>query len=802
MNAEQVAHRIGQGREKFQSGQWKVLCPAHADQNPSLSIKDGADGRVVAICYAGCELDAILIQAGLEWTDLFNDSGSTFERDDSWVPGGGRMDGSPYSYTDETGKELFQVVRLIDRNGKKDFRQRRRDPSARSGWTWKIGDVRRPLHRLPEVISAIEHDSTIFVVEGEKDVESVRRAGAVATCNPHGANTWLPEHTETLRKADVVVVTDQDEPGRKHAWHVVKSLTGVASRVRMVQSLVGKDVTDHLTAGHSLEELALLDSIEANADSAKPAVQLPESPQSSAAPRHVDGIDVAGDHLNAERFLSTHGEHVRYSPELRRWFVWSGAWWHEDRTETVQEFATKTIDSLRSWVLEDPSPEEYQRRFRHYQASARSVRRDGLLTIARTDPGIVVEVEQLDTHPHLLAFRNGTVDLCTGALLPADPAHLITRGVDGDYDPTATSRDWEDFLSKIFGGESDLIAYVQRLLGYAITGEIGEHLLATFYGTGANGKTQLLTAVQALMGEHAAVAPAGLLTEQKYDQHPERLAALRGRRLVVSSELEHRAVLAEGLVKSITGGDPISARHLYGDRFEFSPSHTVVLVTNHLPQVRGTDEAIWRRIKVVPFEVTIPPSERIKDLGKRLARQDGQAIMAWLVQGAVRWYSEGVGDCEAVQRASSDYRQSEDTFSQFLTDCTVKIPGKTKLKELRQSWTNWAKEADIPVGRTQDFSNWLRAHDIKFKEYQHVQYAIGVGISAASDDPVRSGEFSSGDFPYEPLHEEVVGGELTRGHRDHETQVRQRDQEGLDDDPEDLLLLFETFPGTEVIERG
>ncbi len=158
---------------------------------------------------------------------------------------------------------------------------------------------------------------------------------------------------------------------------------------------------------------------------------------------------------------------------------------------------------------------------------------------------------------------------------------------------------------------------------------------------------------------------------------------LRGRRLVVSLELGRRAVLAEGLIKAITGGDRISARYLFGQRFDFEPTHTFVIVTNHLPRVHGTDEAIWRRLRVVPFTVTIPPADRIPDFGKLLAELHGQAILAWLVDGAVDYYRNGLREAEQVRQATFDYRQSEDVFAQFLAECTVEIIGRTAVKALR-----------------------------------------------------------------------------------------------------------------------
>jgi putative DNA primase/helicase len=287
------------------------------------------------------------------------------------------------------------------------------------------------------------------------------------------------------------------------------------------------------------------------------------------------------------------------------------------------------------------------------------------------------------------------------------------------------------FLNRILGGDVELISFVQRLLGYGLTGEIRDHALAIFYGDGANGKSQLIAAVMSVMAGHAAPAPDGLLVQRRSGPHEERIAMLRGRRLVVSSELEDHSVIAEALVKLLTGGDRLTARHMYGHRFEFEPSHTLLLVTNHLPRVNGTDTGIWRRLKVVPFEVVIPLADQIPDYGRQLADQDGPAILTWLVQGAADWYRTGLNEPESVRQATLNYRVQEDVFGQFLEEQTVGISGRTPVKDLLAAWRTWSGSKSIPVGRTQQFSRQLEEHGIFIESSQHAKFARGIGLSEA-----------------------------------------------------------------------
>ncbi len=439
--------------------------------------------------------------------------------------------------------------------------------------------------------------------------------------------------------------------------------------------------------------------------------------------------EVWGDHLNAQRFLDEHGRHVRHSPELGRWWLWNGAWWAEDRLGRVLELASDTIDGLRLWVAEGDDFDERKRRWRHYEASARAGRRDALLSVAGTNPAVAVAVEQLDSHPMLLACRNGTVDLATGELRPANPTDLLTRGVDVDYIPGAFSDRWTAFIASTFNGDAELAGYVQRLLGYCITGVVRDHIVPVLVGSGANGKSTLIGVVQDLLGEHAITAPEGLVLRRDHDPHPERLAVLRGRRLVVSAELEQRAVLAESVVKMLSGGDTISARELYGRRFNFEPSHKVVLVTNHRPRVHGTDMAIWRRLRVVPFTITIALADQDPQLRHRFATTDATAVLAWLVDGATAWHRHGLGHAQAIDDATADYRTSQDTFGIWLDERTIAAAGhRTKMGSLWEAWRTWCEQAGERPGRKQDFAAAIATHGYTIETYQGAKHVCDLGL--------------------------------------------------------------------------
>lgn len=689
-------------------------CPAHKDRTPSLSVTRMPDGAVRIKCFGGCSTDEVCAALGIEKKDLFppTDGGASSARES-------RKE-TPYRYEDEDGQLLYEVVR----RDPKSFRQRR--PDGRGGWVWDLSGVRRVPYRLPALRKAIANSESIFFVEGEKDADRLVSLGLTATTTSQGAKGWRPgyAYSSFFADADVVILPDNDEPGRSYAATVADDLHGTARRVRVVDlpGLPDKgDVSDWLDAGHGRDEV---ESLVSGARDYQPPTELP------AAPVATEEVELEGDHLNAARFLHEHGNEVRYSPELGRWLVWNGAWWDEDKLERVNKLANETIDNLRRWVAESKG-DEFKRRASHYTASSRARRRDGMLEIAR--PDVTAAIAELDTAKDLLACRNGTVELRTGRLLSADRSRLITRGVALDYEPGARSEYWSGFLRTIFGGDEDLISYVQRLFGYAVTGETSEHVLADFYGSGQNGKTTLVNTVMRIIGDHAIAAPQGLLVEvERQHPHPERIAALRGRRLVVSAELEDRATLAEGLVKLLTGGDRLEARQLYGQRFQFEPTHTLVLYTNHLPQVRGTDRAIWRRIKVVPFGVTIEPDERIDRLDDILVAEHGQAVLAWLIEGAVAFYRDGLGTCDAVDEATRQYRHREDVIQHWLDERTTS-GAEAALHALYEDWRAWATAKAVLPGREQVFAQQLAAHGVATGKRGRVTVATGLTLIGADD---------------------------------------------------------------------
>jgi putative DNA primase/helicase len=397
---------------------------------------------------------------------------------------------------------------------------------------------------------------------------------------------------------------------------------------------------------------------------------------------------------NAAKLVADHGPDLRYCYPWARWLVWDGVRWRADDTgEAVRRAKATTQAKLARASLIDDSRE--RTRLGNHALKSQSDRGiRAMLFLAQSEPGIPVLPDELDADPWKLNVLNGTLDLRTGKLREHSRADLITKLAPIAYDAAAQAPCWLAFLEKIFAGDPTLIEYVARLLGYSITGTTREHVLVVNHGPGANGKSTLLATMQRLLGDYAHQAPPDLLIHRDRSSSgatPD-LADLQGRRLVAAIETGEGRRLDEALVKQLTGGDTINARRLYSQPFTFRPTHTIWLSTNHKPEIRGTDHAVWRRIALIPFNVTIPDTEQVAQ-DELLAAfwAEAPGILRWAVDGCRSWRRNGLEPPDAVRQATAAYRDEMDALGRFLDDCcTVDAAARTPAGLLFNRYDYWA----------------------------------------------------------------------------------------------------------------
>ena len=608
-----------------------------------------------------------------------------------------------YDYRDETGKLLFQVCRLDP----KDFRQR--SPVENGGWSWSTKGVRKVLYRLPSVLAAAP-DSVVYVVEGEKDVDALSELGLVATCNAGGAGKWRSDYNAAFRGRDVVVVQDNDDAGRQHTVSVASNLAPVARRVRILElpGLPDKgDVSDWLAAGGTLQQL---DALVAAAPDFQPASATPAK-DAAISPQYSD------DALALE-FSTRHAGNLRHVAKWGSWLFWTGAVWNIENTylafdlarAVAREFANRCPD-------EDDQPKI---------ASARTVA--AIEKLARADRRQAVTHDIWDNDPWLLNTPGGIVDLRNGEMRPHDPTRYMTKitaVAPGGYCPR-----WRQFLNEITAGDADLQAYLQRIAGYSLTGITTEHALFFHYGTGGNGKGVYLNTLSAILGDYAAVAPMETFIATNGERHPTDLAGLRGARLVTSQETEEGRRWAESKIKSLTGGDPISARFMRQDFFTYSPQFKLNIAGNHKPGLRGVDAAIRRRFNLVPFTVTIehPDPKLVEKL-----QEEWPGILQWAITGCLAWQREGLNPPAAVRNATDAYLGDEDSVARWIEDCC--IIGDCNLwaasGALWNSWKPWAEVHNERVGSQRGLGDALDSHGYQRGKNQDVRGYHGIALKPA-----------------------------------------------------------------------
>ena len=392
---------------------------------------------------------------------------------------------------------------------------------------------------------------------------------------------------------------------------------------------------------------------------------------------------------NAERLKALFGNEIRYCRDLNGWYVWDGNRWILDQKHKVLA-QTKVIARMLHHEGMQKGDEELQKFARKSEGAAR---RNAMVDMFKAESGIAQLPEDFDADPYLLNVLNGIIDLKTGKMRNAKRKNLITKLAPVEFNPDAECLMWEKFLARIFDNDAELIEFLQRAIGSSLTGITTDQMFFILYGGGANGKSTLLLTVQSLLGEYAMHTPTETLISNNHSSIPADIARLRGARFVTATETEAGKSLAESLIKQFTGGDPITARFLYGNFFEFFPQFKLFLATNHKPNIRGNDYAIWRRIGLIPFEVTIPKEEQDASLLDKL-KGELPGILNWAIEGCRMWMEDGLQVPEVVEKYTQDYREEMDTIQRFLDDCIRSDDEneKTKAQVLYDAYRQWCED--------------------------------------------------------------------------------------------------------------
>jgi putative DNA primase/helicase len=608
-----------------------------------------------------------------------------------------------WDYLDAAGHLIAVVYRYDPPGQKKQFRP----------WDAKRRKMAppdpRPLYNQPGMVSAAQ----VVLVEGEKCAQALIDAGITATTAMHGANApidktdWSP-----LKDKAVLIWPDRDKPGWEYAAQAAQAVLAAGAKSCHIlyppeEAPEGWDAADAIAEGFDVAtflthgpRLQMHDV----ADVDEPVVGSDES---------VWGTEDA----LALAFTRRYHRDWRYVAAWGRWLVWDGQRW---RTEDTLA-ATDLIRSVcRQTAVRADNPKVAAK-----LASASTV--GGVERLARADRRHAATTDEWDADPWLLNTPGGVVDLKTGRKRPNERSDRMTKITTAT--PDGECPQWVAFLSDITGGDIDLQSYMQRMVGYCLTGVTSAHALFFLYGTGANGKSVFANVISTILGDYAATASMDTFVETRGDRHPTDLAGLRGARFVTAIETEQGRRLNESKVKAITGGDKISARFMHKDFFEYTPQFKPVIVGNHKPAIRNIDEAMKRRMHLIPFTVTIPPERRDPRLTEKLlAERDG--ILAWAVAGCLAWQREGLKPPASVVSATEEYFESEDALGRWIDErCVREVNAKSLTAELFTDWKQWAEASGEFIGSQRRFSDLLITRGLeKWRNSMGVRGFRGIGL--------------------------------------------------------------------------
>lgn len=392
---------------------------------------------------------------------------------------------------------------------------------------------------------------------------------------------------------------------------------------------------------------------------------------------------------NGERLVARYGHHFRYCSNWKKFLVWDGKRFIVDSTGEIERMAKDTVRNIYNEATDFFEEEDRKLQAKHAMSSENQNKIKAMIASAQTEQGISVTPDGLDTNEWILNCLSGVIDLRNGKLQPHSSTNLITKLVPVVYDTTAECPQWHAFLNKIMDGNEELIRFLQKAIGYSLTGSTREQCVFILHGSGANGKSVFLNVIEAMLSDYAQQTPTDTLMTKKNEGIRNDVARLKGTRFVTASEAEQGKSLAESLIKQMSGGDKLTARFLHGEFFEFIPNFKLFLATNHKPNIKGTDNGIWRRIRLIPFAVTIPEAERDNELTNKL-KEELPGILRWAVEGCLLWQKEALVAPKEVSQATNEYRGQMDWLQSFIDDSLIQGTAvKISASDLYKIYQGW-----------------------------------------------------------------------------------------------------------------
>lgn len=730
MNFEEIIDKFEIDNKSKRVDRVQAKCPCHNDKNASLTISHMGD-KTYMYCHAGCETGDILESVGLKMSDLYD---QPLQQDSK---SNGNIE-KIYKFFDENGDLAYEKIRF---KGKK-FSHRRYEngvevwglsegiytetfpgsnsysmkdrPGAKELW---FPEREHILYNLPNLIEGVKNGQTVYIVEGEKDADNVIKRGLVATTTSIGATKgdlgkkWLKSFNKYFKGANVVLVPDNDKPGMAFMDHVAKQLKSVANSIKIIElpglELKG-DISDWLEAGNDIYDL------------------------NNIVEKTLEYVDFKGNIIydynwsdvgNAERLIALHGKDLKYNVHSGKWYVWNGAYWEKDNSYKAENLYRKVLRRFQNSIPkidlgDDEKTEKAREKAKAFVLRSES---DGKIkaTINQVKMFEGVNFEDSDSDDFLFNTPNSTIDLKNLKERTHNRNDVITQCAGYSYNPDKTEcPNWLKFLDKIFLGDKEIIRYIQKAMGYSLTGTMKENCLFMLWGGGANGKSTFIQVLEAIAGSYAININGETLMETRGgnpDAPRGDLAVLLNKRIAIASELQEGQVFNEPLLKRLTFGEKVRARFMFQEGFDLIPKCKLWIMTNKKPTIKGNDNGIWRRWRLIPFKYSFSDEEKDPDFFEKKLKPELEAIFFWILTGYQMWKEEGLKDTPLeIAEAVTDYKTDMDQVARFMEDCCVKGEDFSCTgSELYEEYNNWC----INEGETYKMSNNKFARDLKEKGF-------------------------------------------------------------------------------------
>ena len=711
-----------------------AVCPSHADSHPSLRITT-SNRKVLIKCRAGCQTADVIAAVGLSWSDLSNVEGSAdlVEEvgpltDEHIAQATAFVTDNPLSGAAETyAKARFGVdgplaaqlqlgayrgvdgterlvVPFADPAGRiLGWQGRALDPEARIRWLGPKNPQGAAWSKIGYFAGGNGIDEVI-VTEGPGDALTVAAAGYDSIAVRGAAQDHIAgQIAEWTTGRRVIVIGDGDQAGKSFSGRLAAALIGLGVDATVMPMRAGSDLADWYGESPATFRADFIRHV-GKTDRINQA-------QAMSMERDEDVFPLSdlGNARYVEWSARVRETPIRFCPQIG-WLISDRGVWQADQLNAVRAIVQETADDVKAvadaWaeVIEQAGANvttDQQREARRWAGWAKYCQStkgiDSALTELKALRGVATDIEEFDSHDDLLAVGNGVLNLHTGELLENDDALLLTKRINTAFNPEARAERWEQFVVEIMSGDEDMARYLQRLIGYGITGRTDEQAFAVLWGTGANGKTVFTATLSHVFSQFTTNTPFSTFEQKPSGSGiPNDIAALRGARLVMAAEGEADRLMNESLMKRLTGSDPVTARFLHKEFFTFHPNFLMLLATNNKPAFKGQDEGLWRRVKMIEFSRFFAPEERDHRLQAKL-QAEAEGILAWAVAGARAWYEEGLNDPQKIMDATGDYRINSDPLVGFFPGTYTKDATAQGLvgSTLFNDYLDWAQEENL-----------------------------------------------------------------------------------------------------------